>query len=100
MEETVKREQGDRLISVKYSGFEDVYDITVEKHHAYLANGILVSNCDALRYLAVGIEELSKENDYDKMVAEYLRPKNEMPELGVKIDEFKDYEKSLKQYLK
>jgi phage terminase large subunit len=55
---------------------------------------------DALRYLAIGIEELSKENDYDKMVAEYLKPKNKTPELGIKIDEFKDYEKSLKQYLR
>jgi len=54
---------------------------------------------DGLRYLAVGIEELSKENDYDKMVAEYLRPRNKSSELGVKADEFADYERSLKQYL-
>jgi hypothetical protein len=30
-----------------------VYDLTVEKHHCYLANGILVSNCDSFRYLAL-----------------------------------------------
>jgi hypothetical protein len=34
-----------------------VYDLTVEKHHCYVANGILVSNSDAFRYLAVGITE-------------------------------------------
>jgi len=55
---------------------------------------------DGLRYLAVGIEELSKGNDYDKMVSEYLKPRNKNPELGVKMDEFQDYEKALKQYLK
>ena len=27
-----------------------VYDITVEKAHEFFADGILVSNCDALRY--------------------------------------------------
>jgi hypothetical protein len=32
-----------------------VFDLTVEKHHCYLANGILVSNSDAMRYLAQGL---------------------------------------------
>jgi intein/homing endonuclease len=36
-----------------------VYDLTVEKHHCYLANGVLVSNSDAMRYLAVGLREAS-----------------------------------------
>jgi PBSX family phage terminase large subunit len=31
---------------------EDVYDITVEGAHEFFANGILVSNCDAIRYAA------------------------------------------------
>jgi hypothetical protein len=30
-----------------------VYDLTVENHACYQANGILVSNSDALRYLAL-----------------------------------------------
>jgi hypothetical protein len=30
-----------------------VYDLTVEKHHCYTANGILVSNSDSFRYLAL-----------------------------------------------
>jgi phage terminase large subunit len=33
-----------------------VYDLTVRKHHCYLANGILVSNSDALRYLALAVQ--------------------------------------------
>lgn len=36
---------------------KEVYDLSVEKHHCYLANGILVSNCDAFRYLAVNQRE-------------------------------------------
>ena len=30
-----------------------VYDITVDKHHCYFANGVLVSNCDAAGMLAL-----------------------------------------------
>jgi hypothetical protein len=29
---------------------EEVYDLTIEDNHEYFANGILVHNCDALRY--------------------------------------------------
>ncbi len=31
--------------------FQKVYNLTVKDNHEYYANGILVSNCDALRYL-------------------------------------------------
>lgn len=34
-----------------------VYDLTVRKQHCYMANGILVSNSDSLRYLAIGYRE-------------------------------------------
>ncbi|HEY1292768.1 MAG TPA: hypothetical protein VGJ60_06815 [Chloroflexota bacterium] len=33
----------------------DVFNLTVEGEHEYFANGILVSNCDALRYLCSGL---------------------------------------------
>jgi hypothetical protein len=36
----------------KMEGKQSVYNITVKKHHAYLANGILVSNCDCMMVLA------------------------------------------------
>jgi hypothetical protein len=46
-----------RLLSVEDVGYQSVYDITVEKHHAFYANGTLISNCsdyaDAARYFAV-----------------------------------------------
>lgn len=34
-----------------------VFDLTVEKHHCYLANGLLVSNSDAWLNLAVGLKK-------------------------------------------
>ena len=39
-----------RIVKLKHCGQEDVYNITVEKEHNYYANGILVKNCDAIRY--------------------------------------------------
>ena len=33
----------------------DVYNLTVDGPHEFFANGILVKNCDALRYLCVGL---------------------------------------------
>jgi len=37
----------------------EVYDLEVEKDHCYFANNILVSNCDAFRYLVLALERLS-----------------------------------------
>jgi DNA polymerase-3 subunit alpha len=31
--------------SIEYAGVEDVYDLTVETHHNFVANGIIVHNC-------------------------------------------------------
>ena len=39
-----------------------VYDLTVDKHHEFFANGILVSNCmDASRYVTMGTFTTSKK---------------------------------------
>lgn len=35
----------------------DVYDLTIEGEHVYFAGGVLVSNCDMLRYLGTEIWE-------------------------------------------
>lgn len=44
------------VIDVKCSEkVKPVYDLTVENHHCYYANNILVSNCDSFRYLCQGI---------------------------------------------
>ena len=39
------------LAVVKTGAAEPVYNITVEGEHEYFANGILVSNCDAMLYI-------------------------------------------------
>ena len=36
------------VISVKYIGKEDVYDLSVEKYHNFAANGIFIHNCFVL----------------------------------------------------
>lgn len=81
-------------------GYQYEYDQKLKKFKHSPRHDLFSHTADALRYLSVGIEELSKEDDYDRMVAEYLKPKRETEELGMKVDEFKEYEKSLKQYLR
>lgn len=43
--------KGNYAVGSKPIGIQKVYNITVEGNHQYFANGILVSNCDTLRYL-------------------------------------------------
>jgi hypothetical protein len=40
-----------------------VYDLTVKSHACYQANGLLVSNSDAARYLALGVREATPTDD-------------------------------------
>ena len=39
-----------------------VYDLTVEHHHCYHANGVLVSNSDSMRYLCMAYREIKSES--------------------------------------
>jgi intein/homing endonuclease len=48
------------LVSKEYHWEEFVYDIEVEWVHNYYANGFLVHNCDAFRYLANVYADLTK----------------------------------------
>ena len=41
----------DTILSVEEYGFLSVFNLTVKDVHEYFANGILVSNCDAERYI-------------------------------------------------
>lgn len=42
-----------KVKNIKFSGIEPVYNMTVEEHHNYLIHGgIVLKNCDALRYFA------------------------------------------------
>ncbi len=38
------------VVCVTSAGSDTVYNLTVDGEHEYFANGILVSNCDSLRY--------------------------------------------------
>jgi hypothetical protein len=42
---------------------ETVYNLTVEDQHEYYANGILVANCDALRYFFVNFLDPNRAKD-------------------------------------
>jgi hypothetical protein len=47
-----------------------VYDLTVEFHHCYFANGFLVSNSDSFRYLAQAVQVMPSSLEYDYVEAE------------------------------
>lgn len=34
-----------KVVSVEFLGYEDVYNLEVEEHHNYVANGVVVHNC-------------------------------------------------------
>ena len=43
--------KGVKIKSIRFSGYEDVYDMYVKNHHNFAVNGgAIVHNCDALRY--------------------------------------------------
>lgn len=39
-----------KIKSIKEDGFEDVYCLSIPETGNFVANGIVVKNCDALRY--------------------------------------------------
>ena len=61
---TIRTGQGSAIRTVKRitegTDLKAVYDLTVDHHHAYVANGVLVSNSDAFRYLAIGYRPMAE----------------------------------------
>jgi hypothetical protein len=58
----IQPEQNSAIKTVKRItavGKKPTFDLTVNHHHAYIANGVVVSNSDAFRYLATGINDTS-----------------------------------------
>ena len=49
-------ERVQKIVGCNYPEKRKVFDIEVEYDHCYYANGLLVSNSDALRYLVVGLD--------------------------------------------
>lgn len=41
-----------KIKNIRYLGKEDVYNMQVKEHHNYSVNGgLILHNCDALRYM-------------------------------------------------
>jgi len=40
------------VVAIRRLPPRQLYDMTVKHHHCYVANGVLVSNCDSIRYMA------------------------------------------------
>ena len=45
-----------KIVRQSYPATQKVYDFEVEKDHCYYANGVLVTNSDAFRYLAIAVK--------------------------------------------
>jgi len=44
-----------RIIAIEYAGQADVYNMEVKDHHNFsICGGLIVHNCDALRYFVAG----------------------------------------------
>jgi hypothetical protein len=52
-------------VTINLPTTQEVYDIEVEDDHCYFANGFLVSNSDAMRYLCAGYTKVSDDADPD-----------------------------------
>lgn len=50
---------------------KEVYDLTVEGDHCYYANGYLVSNSDAMRYLCVGLSKIREGSSPEELEKRY-----------------------------
>lgn len=48
-----------KVISVEPHGFSDVFDMEVDTYHNFVANGVCVHNCDAIRYAVCAVEDLT-----------------------------------------
>ena len=63
--------QHTKIKSIRPAGYEPVYNMTVDEYHNYvIKGGIVLKNCDALRYFAVS-RILLKEEDIKKKEAAF-----------------------------
>jgi phage terminase large subunit-like protein len=51
-----------RVVAVRKAGRSAVYNLTVDGEHEFFANGVLVHNCDALRYACMARRWLAATN--------------------------------------
>ncbi len=61
-----------KIKSIEEDGYEDVYCLSVPSTGNFVANGIVVKNCDALRYILATHKIVTYEPYKDKNANEYL----------------------------
>ena len=77
-----------RIKSIKPAGIEPVYNMTVEEFHNYLIHGgIILKNCDAVRYFCVTrtlgaemVQAIPEEDDNDLVDYDDVMTGGEMSE--------------------
>lgn len=67
------------IVESRTAGAQRVYNITVADQHEYFANGILVANCDALRYAVMNVLTIAKETYPGAMTHNTRPPANPEP---------------------
>lgn len=87
----------DKVISIKYIGVTDVYDIEMKKDHNYIANGIVVHNCNFCKNkfnneVAINKPYWLVENEDLDITKEYMTYMQSMSDLYVKLNnKYKDF---------
>lgn len=61
------------IVSIKSKGIKKVYDISVDKHQYFLANGFVVHNCYGLSKYGLARRLKIPENKADKMIKTYFQ---------------------------
>lgn len=56
-----------KVVSVSEDTREDVYNMTVDDNHNYVANGIITHNCDAARYFVKTMRIMYVDNSYQSV---------------------------------
>jgi DNA-directed DNA polymerase III PolC len=59
----------DRVVSITPAGVEDVYDLTVDEDHNFVANGLIVHNSHTAAYAQIGYQTAYLKTHY---TAEYM----------------------------
>ena len=54
----------DKVVNIKYEGIKDTYDITVPKHHNFIANDIIIHNSHAASYAMISYQTAYLKSHY------------------------------------
>jgi hypothetical protein len=78
LENGQSRERVVRSVPLNYKCKQKVYDFEVEEDHCYYANGILVSNSDAMRTLATGLHYITNVRSASEKAHDELESKRDV----------------------